>query len=83
MNKPVKPPQDDVAGPQARHKTTQVMVGNVAVGGASLWAATTLLVKASPLRRAPPEKALGYQVGLSIPILGMASWLAISSSTTP
>src|SRR6202020_1961184 len=33
MNKPVKPPQDDVAGPQARHKTTQVMVGNVAVGG--------------------------------------------------
>jgi (E)-4-hydroxy-3-methylbut-2-enyl-diphosphate synthase len=33
MNKPIKPPQDDVAGPQARHKTTQVMVGNVAVGG--------------------------------------------------
>src|SRR5471032_2631575 len=33
MNKPIKPPQDDIAGPQARHKTTQVMVGNVAVGG--------------------------------------------------
>ena len=37
MNKPVKPPQDetrdDVAGPNARHTTTQVMVGNVAVGG--------------------------------------------------
>src|ERR1700719_654544 len=33
MNKPVKPPHDDVAGPQARHKTTQVMVGSVAVGG--------------------------------------------------
>src|SRR5712675_940952 len=33
MNQPVTPPQDDVAGPQARHKTTQVMVGNVAVGG--------------------------------------------------
>src|SRR3981189_1527241 len=33
MNKPIKPPHDDVAGPQARHKTTQVMVGNVAVGG--------------------------------------------------
>src|SRR5213078_2911639 len=33
MNKPVKPPQNDVAGPKARHKTTQVMVGNVAVGG--------------------------------------------------
>jgi len=33
MNQPVKPPQNDVAGPSARHKTTQVMVGNVAVGG--------------------------------------------------
>src|ERR1700728_3265866 len=38
MNKPEKLPQDetvnsDVAGPQARHKTTQVMVGHVAVGG--------------------------------------------------
>src|SRR5467141_3208270 len=33
MKQPVKPPQNDVAGPNARHKTTQVMVGNVAVGG--------------------------------------------------
>ena len=33
MNKLEKPPQDDVAGPRARHTTTQVMVGNVAVGG--------------------------------------------------
>jgi (E)-4-hydroxy-3-methylbut-2-enyl-diphosphate synthase len=33
MNKPIKPPHDDVAGPKARHKTTQVMVGNVTVGG--------------------------------------------------
>ena len=33
MNKPIKPPQNDVAGPKARHKTTQVMVGDVAVGG--------------------------------------------------
>src|SRR3982751_5161296 len=33
MNKPEIIPQDDVAGPKARHHTTQVMVGNVAVGG--------------------------------------------------
>src|SRR5213082_2095280 len=33
MNKPEKLPQDDVAGPSVRRKTTQVMVGNVAVGG--------------------------------------------------
>ncbi|MFL6792002.1 MAG: flavodoxin-dependent (E)-4-hydroxy-3-methylbut-2-enyl-diphosphate synthase, partial [Bradyrhizobium sp.] len=33
MNKPEQIPQNDVAGPKARHTTTQVLVGNVAVGG--------------------------------------------------
>ncbi|HEU0083800.1 MAG TPA: flavodoxin-dependent (E)-4-hydroxy-3-methylbut-2-enyl-diphosphate synthase [Bradyrhizobium sp.] len=33
MNKLEKPQLDDVAGPKPRHKTTRVMVGNVAVGG--------------------------------------------------
>jgi (E)-4-hydroxy-3-methylbut-2-enyl-diphosphate synthase len=33
MNKLEKPLPADVAGPRARHTTTQVMVGNVAVGG--------------------------------------------------
>src|ERR1700719_414183 len=33
MTQSVKPPQNDIAGPSARHRTTQVMVGNVAVGG--------------------------------------------------
>src|SRR6478735_10029664 len=33
MNKPEKLPSDDIAGPAGRHQTTQVMVGNVAVGG--------------------------------------------------
>src|SRR6476661_8412614 len=33
MNRPEKPPHDALAGPMARRKTTQVMVGNVAVGG--------------------------------------------------
>src|SRR6201747_2049362 len=46
------------------------------VGGGALWAATTLLAKASALRHAAPEKALGYQVALSIPILGLAAWLS-------
>jgi drug/metabolite transporter (DMT)-like permease len=54
-----------------------VLLGDLCiVGGGALWAATTLLVKASPLRRAPPEKALGYQVALSIPILGLAAWIS-------
>src|SRR3954454_4579079 len=46
------------------------------VGGGSLWAATTLIAKATALRHAAPEKALGYQVALSIPILGLAAWIS-------
>jgi drug/metabolite transporter (DMT)-like permease len=46
------------------------------VGGGALWAATTLIAKASALRHAAPEKALGYQVALSIPILGLAAWVS-------
>src|ERR1700749_1627379 len=33
MNKPEKLPEIDIAGPSARHHTTQVKVGHVAVGG--------------------------------------------------
>ena len=51
------------------------------VAGGALWAATTLLVKATPLLRAPPEKALGYQVAMSIPILGFAAWISGESLT--
>jgi drug/metabolite transporter (DMT)-like permease len=54
-----------------------VLLGDLLiVGGGALWAATTLIVKATPLLRAPPEKALGYQVALSIPILALAAWLS-------
>ena len=44
------------------------------VGGGALWAATTLLVKTTRLRHAPPEKSLLYQVVISIPILGLAAY---------
>src|ERR1700675_2098094 len=54
-----------------------VLLGDLLiVGGGALWAATTLLVKATPLLRAPPEKALGYQVALSVPLLGFAAWIS-------
>ena len=33
MNKLENPLQNDIAGPAPRHRTTQVMIGNVAVGG--------------------------------------------------
>src|ERR1035441_1751668 len=55
----------------------KVLLGDLLiVGGGALWAATTLLVKATALLRVPPEKALGYQVALSIPILGLAAWIS-------
>jgi drug/metabolite transporter (DMT)-like permease len=62
--------------PQANVDASVLLGDLMIVGGGSLWAATTLLVKASALRRAPPEKALGYQVGLSIPILGLVAWFS-------
>jgi drug/metabolite transporter (DMT)-like permease len=54
-----------------------VLLGDlmIVVGGA-MWAATTLLVKATSLLRAAPEKALGYQVAISIPILGFSAWIS-------
>jgi len=59
-------PQSDV--------DANVLVGDLLiVGGGALWAATTLLVKATRLLHAPPEKALAYQVAISIPILGSAA----------
>ncbi|MCA6125572.1 DMT family transporter [Bradyrhizobium sp. WSM 1704] len=55
----------------------KVLLGDLlVVGGGALWAATTLVAKGTRLRNAAPEKALGYQVAISIPILGLASWIA-------
>src|SRR5215467_1331199 len=48
----------------------------VLIFGGSLWAATTIVAKGTRLRFAPPEKALGYQVAVSIPILGLTAWLS-------
>jgi drug/metabolite transporter (DMT)-like permease len=54
-----------------------VLLGDLLiVGGGALWAASTMLVKTSALLRAPPEKGMGYQVALSIPILGFAAWFS-------
>ncbi|MGB8604366.1 DMT family transporter [Bradyrhizobium sp.] len=54
-----------------------VLLGDllIVVGGA-MWAATTLIVKTTALLKAPAEKGLGYQVALSIPILGFAAWIS-------
>src|ERR1700687_3563490 len=67
--------------PQADVDAKLLLGDLMIVGGGALWAATTLIVKATPLLRAPPEKALGYQVALSIPILGFAAWISGESIT--
>ncbi len=57
--------------------TSSVLIGDLLiVGGAALWAATTLVVKRTKLIHAAPEKALGYQVGMSVPILAIGALIA-------
>jgi drug/metabolite transporter (DMT)-like permease len=60
--------------PQA-NVDAKVLFGDLLiVCGGALWAATTLIVKATSLIRAPAEKGLGYQVAISIPIFIVAAW---------
>jgi drug/metabolite transporter (DMT)-like permease len=61
--------------PQANVDANVLFGDLLIVGGGALWAATTLLVKTTALIKAPAEKALGYQVALSIPILAFAAWI--------
>jgi drug/metabolite transporter (DMT)-like permease len=46
------------------------------VGAAGAWAATTLLIKVSPLNRISAEKTLLYQLVVSAPVLGVAALLS-------
>jgi drug/metabolite transporter (DMT)-like permease len=62
--------------PQADVDANVLLGDLMIIGGGALWAATTLIVKATALIRAPAEKGLGYQVALSIPILGLAAWVS-------
>ena len=62
--------------PQANVDASVLLGDLLIVAGGALWAATTLIVKATALIKAPAEKALGYQVALSIPILGFAAWIS-------
>jgi drug/metabolite transporter (DMT)-like permease len=62
--------------PQADVDANVLLGDLLIVGGGALWAATTLLVKSTALLRAPPEKGMGYQVAISIPILALAAWIS-------
>src|SRR5690348_11180410 len=62
--------------PQADVDASVLLGDLMIVGGGALWAATTLIAKSTRLRFAAPEKALGYQVAVSIPILAISAWLS-------
>jgi drug/metabolite transporter (DMT)-like permease len=62
--------------PQANVDADVLLGDLLIVAGGALWAATTLLVKATSLLKAPAEKGLGYQVAISIPILAFAAWVS-------
>src|SRR6201996_7684808 len=62
--------------PQADVDANVLLGDLLVIGGGALWAATTLLVKGTRLRNAAPEKALGYQVACSIPILAFCAWVS-------
>ncbi|MGN6285018.1 MAG: DMT family transporter [Afipia sp.] len=62
--------------PQASVDAEVILGDLMIVMGGVLWAATTLVVKATRLVHVPPEKALAYQVAASIPILMLGAWLS-------
>src|SRR6195952_3738782 len=62
--------------PQANVDANVLLGDLLIVAGGSLWAATTLLIKATALLKAPAEKGMVYQVAVSIPILALAAWIS-------
>src|SRR3978361_685022 len=70
-----------IVGPEPDVDANVLLGDLLIVAGGALWAATTLIVKATALIKAPAEKGLGYQVALSIPILGFSAWFSDESIT--
>lgn len=64
-----------IGAPQANVDSTVLMGDGLLILGAMLWCATTLLFKVSNLSKAPAEKTIIYQAGISAPILAFGSWL--------
>jgi drug/metabolite transporter (DMT)-like permease len=59
--------------PQADVDSTVLFGDVLVVVGGVLWAGTTIVVKLSPLLRAPAERTLAYQLAVSIPILALGA----------
>jgi drug/metabolite transporter (DMT)-like permease len=67
--------------PQAGVDATVLLGDLMIVGGAIFWAATTLMFKASRLAQAPAERAMAWQLAVSVPVLGLAALLARETMT--
>jgi drug/metabolite transporter (DMT)-like permease len=53
------------------------LIGDIMMVGAGVaWGATTLVIKGTALRTAPPEKVFAYQIGVSIPLLALGILIA-------
>ena len=61
--------------PQANVDSTVLLGDVLSLAGALGWAGTTLLFKVSNLSKAPAEKTLLYQTGVSAPLLALGSFL--------
>ena len=59
--------------PATTADSRQIVGDLMMVAGAVAWAATTLVIKASPLSRVPAEKTLLYQLVVSAPVLFLAA----------
>jgi drug/metabolite transporter (DMT)-like permease len=55
--------------PEPTADPRQIIGDLMLVGAAAAWAATTLLIKVTPLNRISPEKTLLYQLVVSVPLL--------------
>lgn len=56
------------------HVTATMLMGDaMAVIAGALWGGTTVVIKATTLRYAAPEKTLAYQLAVSIPVLGLGA----------
>ncbi|MES2752504.1 MAG: DMT family transporter [Pseudomonadota bacterium] len=67
--------------PQASVDARVILGDLLVMGGGILWAATTLVVKATKLLQAPAEKTLAYQIAMSIPILAFGALVSGESIT--
>jgi drug/metabolite transporter (DMT)-like permease len=63
-----------LGAPQANVDSTVLLGDLLSLAGALGWAGTTLLFKASQLSKAPAEKTLLYQTGVSAPLLAAGSF---------